>query len=163
LTPPAHQQRAANIMTPGGFGNPPVLAKAFFNNSNLLCIRPAPTATSISDSDSDRKDLYFGSVSMVGHSAGSMLKSSAQKDGPRRGLTLFLALKSIKGRLSPAQEAFRDGVSAQRFGWALVRSLDDALGALADHGCTTRIAPPTRRAVPCGRCKRRESQTAAQA
>jgi len=48
-----------------------------------LCIRPAPTAASISD----RKDLYFGSVSMVGHSAGFKLKSSAQKDGPRHRLT----------------------------------------------------------------------------
>ena len=64
------------------------------------------------------------------------------------GRVLFLELKSIKGRLSPAQEAFRDGVSAQGFGWALVRSLDDALGALDDHGFTTCIAPPTRRAAP---------------
>ena len=64
------------------------------------------------------------------------------------GRVLFLELKSLKGRLSPAQEAFRDAVLAQSFGWALVRSLDDALGALADHGFTTRIAPPNRRAVP---------------
>jgi hypothetical protein len=63
------------------------------------------------------------------------------------GCVLFLELKSLKGRLSPAQEAFRDAVLAQGFGWALVRSLDDALGALADHGFTTRIAPPTRRAA----------------
>jgi len=61
---------------------------------------------------------------------------------------LFLELKSLKGRLSTAQEAFRDAVLAQGFGWALVRSLDDALGALADQGFTTRIAPPTRRAAP---------------
>lgn len=58
------------------------------------------------------------------------------------GRVLFLELKSIKGRLSPAQEAFRDAVTAQGFGWALVRSLDDALGALADHGFTTRVARP---------------------
>ena len=70
-------------MASGGFGNVSVLAKAFFYNANLLCIRPAPTAASIGD----RKDLYFRSVSMVGHSAGSMPKSSAQKDGPRRSLT----------------------------------------------------------------------------
>jgi hypothetical protein len=70
LTPPAHQQRAANIMTPCGFGNVPVVAKAFFYNANLLSIRPAPTATSIGDI----KDLSFGSVSMVGHNAGSMPK-----------------------------------------------------------------------------------------
>jgi hypothetical protein len=28
---------------------------------------------------------------------------------------------------------------AQGFGWALVRSIDDALGALADHGFTSRV------------------------
>ncbi|MCE8531547.1 VRR-NUC domain-containing protein [Ruegeria pomeroyi] len=61
---------------------------------------------------------------------------------------LFLELKSIKGRLSPTQVAFRDAVLAQGFGWALVRSLDDALGALADHGFTTRIAPALRRPFP---------------
>ena len=55
------------------------------------------------------------------------------------GRVLFLELKSRNGRLSPAQEAFRDAVTAQGFGWALVRSLDDALGALADHGFTTRV------------------------
>ncbi len=55
------------------------------------------------------------------------------------GRVLFLELKSLKGRLSPAQEAFRDAVLAQGFGWALVRSLDDALGALADHGIITRV------------------------
>lgn len=61
---------------------------------------------------------------------------------------LFLELKSLKGRLSPAQEAFRAAVLAQGFGWALVRSLDDALGALADHGFTTRVASPTGRVMP---------------
>jgi hypothetical protein len=55
------------------------------------------------------------------------------------GRVFFLELKSLKGSLSPAQEAFRDAVLAQGFGWALVRSLDDALGALADHGFTTRV------------------------
>ena len=68
------------------------------------------------------------------------------------GRVLFLELKSLKGRLSPAQEAFRDAVLAQGFGWALVRSLDDALGALADHGFTTRVvnpdARPARRSLP---------------
>jgi hypothetical protein len=58
------------------------------------------------------------------------------------GRVLFLELKSFKGRLSPAQEAFRDAMMTQGFGWALVRSLDDALGALADHGFTTRVARP---------------------
>jgi len=55
------------------------------------------------------------------------------------GRVLFLELKSLKGRLSPAQVAFRDAVLAQGFGWALVRSLDDALGAVADHGFTSRV------------------------
>jgi hypothetical protein len=55
------------------------------------------------------------------------------------GRVLFLELKAPKGRLSPTQEAFRDAVLVQGFGWALVRSLDDALGALADHGFTSRV------------------------
>jgi hypothetical protein len=61
---------------------------------------------------------------------------------------LFLELKAPKCRLRPEQEAFRDAVLAQGFGWALVRSLDDALGALADHGFTTRIASPVGRSAP---------------
>jgi hypothetical protein len=64
------------------------------------------------------------------------------------GRVLFLELKSLKGKLSPAQEAFRDAVLAQGFGWALVRSLDNALGALADHGFTSRIAAHVGRAAP---------------
>jgi hypothetical protein len=64
------------------------------------------------------------------------------------GRVLFLDMKAPKGRLRPEQEAFRDAVLAQGFGWALVRSLDDALGTLAVHGFTTRIAPPARRAAP---------------
>jgi len=74
------------------------------------------------------------------------------------GRVLFLELKSPKGKLSPAQMAFRDAVQAQSFGWALVRTLDDALGALADHGFTTRVVPqadaqrtsgcPARRTAP---------------
>ena len=61
---------------------------------------------------------------------------------------LFLELKSLKGRLSPNQEAFRDAVLAQGFGWALVRSVDDALGALADNGFTSRAQRPMRRRAP---------------
>ena len=55
------------------------------------------------------------------------------------GRVLFLELKSLKGRLSPAQEGFRDAVLALGFGWALVRTMDDALGASADHGIITRV------------------------
>ena len=58
------------------------------------------------------------------------------------GRVLFLELKSPKGKLSPSQEAFREAVLAQGHAWALVRSLDDALGALADHGFTTRVVQP---------------------
>ena len=64
------------------------------------------------------------------------------------GRVLFLELKSLKGRLSPEQEAFRDTALAQGFGWALVRSVDDALGALADNGFTSRAQVPVRRAAP---------------
>jgi len=56
------------------------------------------------------------------------------------GRVLFLELKSPRGKLSPAQNAFRAAVRAQGLSWALVRTLDDALGALADHGLTTRVA-----------------------
>ena len=63
------------------------------------------------------------------------------------GRVLFLELKAPKGRLRPEQEAFRDAVQAQGFGWALVRSLDDALGALADNGFTSRAQLPVRRAA----------------
>jgi hypothetical protein len=64
------------------------------------------------------------------------------------GRILFLELKAPKGRLRPDQEAFRDAVLAQGFGWALVRSVDDALGALADNGFTSRVQLPARRVTP---------------
>ena len=57
-----------------------------------------------------------------------------------QGRVLFLEVKSAKGRLRPAQESFRDEVMKQGFGWALVRSVDDALAALRQHGVPTRIA-----------------------
>ncbi|PRY20107.1 VRR-NUC domain-containing protein [Aliiruegeria haliotis] len=58
------------------------------------------------------------------------------------GRVLFLEVKSQTGRLSPAQADFRDVVRDQGFAWALVRSVDDALGALAEHGFTARAKPP---------------------
>ena len=64
------------------------------------------------------------------------------------GRVLFLEVKSQTGRLRKSQEVFRDTVVTQGFGWALVRSVDDALGALADHGFTTRITPAQRRPAP---------------
>ena len=63
------------------------------------------------------------------------------------GRVLFLEVKSTKGRLRPAQDAFREIVMAQGFGWALVRSVDDALAALADNGFTSRVQQ-ARRAAP---------------
>jgi len=64
------------------------------------------------------------------------------------GRVLFLEVKSETGRLRKSQEVFRDTVCAQGFGWALVRSVDDALGALADNGFTSRVQIPARRAQP---------------
>ena len=60
------------------------------------------------------------------------------------GRVLFLEVKSQTGRLRKSQEGFRDTVIAQGFGWALVRSVDDALGALADHGFASRVRPVRR-------------------
>lgn len=57
-----------------------------------------------------------------------------------QGRVLFLEVKSRTGRLRPAQEAFRDEVTRQGFAWALVRSVDDVLAALREHGFGTRIA-----------------------
>lgn len=64
------------------------------------------------------------------------------------GRVLFLEVKSPTGRLRKSQEVFRDTVCVQGFGWALVRSVDDALGALADHGFATRVQLPARRVAP---------------
>ena len=64
------------------------------------------------------------------------------------GRVLFLEVKSETGRLRKSQEVFRDTVCAQGFGWALVRSVDDALGALADNGFISRAQLPVRRAAP---------------
>ena len=69
------------------------------------------------------------------------------------GRVLFLEVKSQTGRLSLAQEAFRDAVRDQGFAWALVRSVDDALSALAEHGFTARVKTSTSRPRP-GRAAR---------
>jgi hypothetical protein len=71
------------------------------------------------------------------------------------GRVLFLELKAQKGRLRPTQEAFRDAVLAQGFGWALVRSLDDALEALDDQGFTTRVVQPDTSQRPASPARRR--------
>ena len=69
------------------------------------------------------------------------------------GRVLFLEVKSQTGRLSPAQADFRDAVRDQGFAWALVRSVDDALGAMAEHGFTGRVTSSPSRSRP-GRIER---------
>lgn len=54
---PAHQKGTANITTSGSLGHTPARAETFFYNAYLLCIRPAPTAAGIGDSE----DVDFGS------------------------------------------------------------------------------------------------------
>ena len=50
------------------------------------------------------------------------------------GRVMFLEVKSRAGRLSEAQERFRDMVVAQGLPWALVRSPEDAVAALRECG-----------------------------
>lgn len=59
------------------------------------------------------------------------------------GRVLFLELKSKTGRLSPAQERFRDQVQAQGFAWAMVRSIDEVLAALGAFGFRFKAAKLT--------------------
>lgn len=59
--------------------------------------------------------------------------------GPERRI-LFLEVKTLRGRLSPAQERFRDAVQSFGFPWAAVRSLDDVLIALERVSFPTRIS-----------------------
>ena len=65
-----------------------------------------------------------------------------------RGKVLFLEVKSATGSLSDAQTAFRDTVQAQGFAWALVRSIEDALGALSEAGMVTRVRGNASTPVP---------------
>ncbi|WP_128515259.1 VRR-NUC domain-containing protein [Tabrizicola thermarum] len=55
-----------------------------------------------------------------------------------QGRVLFLEVKGPRGRLSPAQEAFRERVLAEGHHWALVRSVDEALEAAATAGMVVR-------------------------
>lgn len=55
------------------------------------------------------------------------------------GRVLFLELKSPRGRVSDAQAAFAAAVRAQGHAWEVVRSLDDALAALARNGFRTAV------------------------
>lgn len=55
-----------------------------------------------------------------------------------QGRVLFLEVKAAGGRLRPEQAAFRDRVRAEGHGWALVRSVDEALEAAANAGLVVR-------------------------
>jgi hypothetical protein len=50
----------------------------------------------------------------------------------------FLEVKTDKGKLTPAQEAFRDECRRSRRPWALCRSIDDAREALREWGVKTK-------------------------
>ena len=65
-----------------------------------------------------------------------------------QGKFLFLEVKSAPGSLSPAQERFRDEVLTQGFPWALVRSIEDALGALSEAGMVTRVRGTASTGIP---------------
>lgn len=51
-----------------------------------------------------------------------------------RGRVLFLELKAPRGVLSVAQERFAEAVVEQGHAWELVRSPEDAIAALREHG-----------------------------
>jgi hypothetical protein len=56
-----------------------------------------------------------------------------------RGRVVFLEVKSAGGRVTAAQAAFGERVAAEGHVWAVVRSVDDALAALARAGLATRV------------------------
>ena len=61
------------------------------------------------------------------------------------GRVLFLEVKSKTGAQSPSQRAFQAKVEAQGYAYAIIRSVDEALAALARHGFRTLIkAAPSR-------------------
>jgi hypothetical protein len=51
------------------------------------------------------------------------------------GRLACLELKAEKGRLSPAQEDFRDRLTAAQGWWGVAYSVDEAFGILAAWGC----------------------------
>ena len=67
---------------------------------------------------------------------------------PRRYRELYRTEGARQAALANYAREVLPRREAQGFGWALVRSIDDALGVLADHGFTTRIAPAPRRPAP---------------
>ena len=53
---------------------------------------------------------------------------------PTSGKAAFLELKARKGRLSPAQEQFRDACTAAGALWAMARNTDEAIDVLRGWG-----------------------------
>lgn len=71
--------------------------------------------------------------------------ASLKNEGVRRGTPdiffclpegriAWLEMKAAKGRLTPEQEAFRDGVQALGHHWAMARSVDEAIPHLTKWG-----------------------------
>jgi hypothetical protein len=56
------------------------------------------------------------------------------------GRVAFLEVKTATGRLSDDQKSFRDIIRAQTLPYAVVRSIDDALVALASNGFKIRAS-----------------------
>lgn len=52
---------------------------------------------------------------------------------------VFLEVKTARGRMSADQEAFRDAVETNGFGYAVVRSFEEALAAVEQVGIRTRV------------------------
>lgn len=76
----------------------------------------------------------------------AMMKSMGQYPGfsdllvLSQGRVLFLEVKTDTGRMSAAQREFSANVARQGHGFAIVRSVDDALRALIEYNFKTRIA-----------------------
>lgn len=89
-----------------------------------------------------RKDLHWFAVPNGGHrhiNQAQKLKAEGVRSGTPdlcfmldEGKVAWLEMKTMKGRLGPAQEAFRD--LAKRLGhkWGLARSLDEAIVLLTE-------------------------------
>ena len=57
------------------------------------------------------------------------------------GRVVFIEVKSARGRLTERQTAFGAAVRAQGHGFAVARSVEEALGAVSAHGIRLRIKP----------------------
>lgn len=77
---------------------------------------------------------------------GAILKSEGVQAGAPdlvfacRGIIGFIEVKAAKGRLSPAQTAFRDACAANLLPYGVVRGIGDVQAFLDDLGVKTRVA-----------------------